>query len=156
MELVNIEGVLYLPGDFVFEGIIEDGNLKEGTIRNDYIKFEGSWDEFLVEKPTDLDEPDYDEYNAMTGTIYKGSYKYIGSFVPYNFYNSEIVSFEKVKVYNTDTGEFIKEEYINESDEETVYTSSSNCGFNCEPTDYTKYGYKDVLDAHNEKYADVW
>ena len=157
MSFVNTKGILYLPGDLIFEGVIEDGHLKEGTLEGRFtsFKFEGIWDEFLIEKPTHLDEPDFDYYDAMIGTIYRGEYKYVGSFVPDNFYNGDIVSFDKVKVYNKDD-ELLKEEYINESDEEITYIDSSSYSSVHEPTDYTKFGYRDVLDAHNDKYANMW
>ncbi|MGL4731192.1 MAG: hypothetical protein ACRCW0_06380, partial [Clostridium sp.] len=69
-------------------------------------------------------EPDYEEVQALKGTIYRGEYKYVGDFEPEAFYKGKIVSYENVKIYNIDNDEFVKECFIDESSKSNEYKSS--------------------------------
>lgn len=150
MGNMNAKGTLYLFNGFKFTGKIEDGSFKEGIMESYSIKFKGIWGNHYISLPSNTDEPDYEEVECLEGEIYKLGYKYVGKFVPEEFYKEKIVSYEEVKVYNKDTGKFVKECFIDESDKNDGYFSSYNNNYEYHSSSDTSWEhYDESYDIHH-------
>ncbi|UEL48203.1 hypothetical protein [Terrisporobacter hibernicus] len=158
-------------GQGYFKGVFENGIMKKGIIKlDDYFWFEGERVTLNIENPdsvygTDDYEPDIISQCFLKGTIYICENEYYeGHFYEDSFFRHIIRSWGEACYIRNYHYEGRKEEWkevdtslVKSSSSKNEYSSGdSNKYSNDNPNnEYEKFGYKDVYDAHMDKYSNM-